>query len=74
MIKEYLAIEKEAMEWFKEATFLVLILGLSYRIVMEVPFEGPLDQAMRCILLGLGYCLIPGMCLKIYLLFSKKAS
>lgn len=63
----YLIFERLVVDVIKEVLFVSLVFFLAYRILVDMPLEGPFDEWSRLILLVLGYLLIPGCLIKIYL-------
>lgn len=64
----YLKYENLIYDMVKEFLTAVLFIAIAYRILADVPVEGPLDQCLRYVMLALGYALIPGLAIKAYVL------
>ena len=71
-MNNYLGIERLIVDVLKEVVFVALVFFLAYRILFEVPLEGPFDEWCRLILLGIGYAMIPGWCIKMYVFLTPK--
>ncbi len=70
-LNRYIQMENRFVEYFKEVSYVLLVLVLCYRIVFQLPDSVEFEHWVRVVLIAVGTLMIPGLVVKLILLFRK---